>query len=904
MNNTNHTRRISKIRAILIRYTRRYLRLSPASAASLSFVFLFLVASENFHRKMVDGRLDRDALIYTSMVHRQLLNDQKLSYSIFSNTNETTSANSTNEGMCKRIEMQFVLRSDLLRIIELDKNNKTFLSCGPFSQHKSEIENKISDFSEKNSRVIRKPGTSIVMGRIENFPESYYFVVYYPHFDSGNYVGTSAFLYHTQNFFSEIISPYINNRACIKIISDFDNYVLAASSNCSISVGRKNTSFPYERITTVKDNEQSINVLVKEQEITYFLREDYVRLSIWLMLFIILSVSLFYRGKSKYIESQKQDILSLSMAALCVFDKDFRFRQVNEIFTSYAGSILQVIGQKLIQFVSEEYKELVADKLSKISSGPVSRVFFEAEFIFKNPSDSEDTYNDTYWLVWEIHRSSCGEYFTAIAQDLTAHKKIAKALQKEKAFGQAIGDSMITGVQVTDMKCTVTYVNPAFSAMTGYSRKECLGTSLPFPYEITQGQFSLEEFINEGCNKSSFGNSLEVRVIRKDGTSFEAHLYVSPLTDQNKKTFGWIVSVIDVTEKNRVRRILESSHQQFTTVVNSLEAAVCVFDHLKPKVLFYNAYYYKNFGSSPDMHLQLSRGIPKAARSGSDQCASGEVYLEQLQRWFEVRVRLIPWVDGNKNVVMSVSTDITKRKTAEQLYQQQQEKVQQTSHLITMGEMASSLSHELNQPLTAISNYSTGSISRLESGTMSLEEVLKVLRKTAFQAERAGRIIRSIRDFVKKNEPRFFLCNMSELLAEAVEFTEVDASKKNISIDLLIDGSLPRISVDPILIQQVLINLIKNASDAMQDSTDRVIRVIATSHDEVLEISVIDKGHGINPDIVDKLFAPFFTTKTEGMGMGLNICRSIIEYHKGRLWAENNPGGGSTFRFTLPCVIE
>ncbi|CUT18213.1 MULTISPECIES: PAS domain S-box protein [Candidatus Ichthyocystis] len=881
---------------------KRYFSLSPTAAASLLFIIVFFFSSKNFHDKLEHDNFSQDALLYASLIHRQFLSDMEFADPMLLQF----LSNVGSRGSCSRLEKQFSMRRDLLKIFAIDANNSLVSACGTHINQEDIVSASVKSFAEKNFSNTSKGSfvADIFIEGMPIFPESSYFVAYYPKFYDGKYVGALAFLYQSHNFFSDIVPLHIGTQSCIEIMDSSDSKVLASSKGCSVIVTKGGSNpYRYERVTTIRDNRHVFDFRVIGVEPSYSSLENYIRLSTWMILIISVIFLLFYRSKSHYIQTQRRDLLGLSLAALCVFDREFRFCRVNEIFTSYAGSMLHVIGQELTKFVSPECYDLVEEKLNKILSGSVKRVFFEAEFVFNNSSDGS-TDGDRYWLVWEIHDSSDGEYFTAIAQDITAHKKIQRALIKEKAFRQAIGDSMITGVQVTDMNGTVTYVNHAFSSMTGYSVSECLNTYLPFPYELNKVGFLLEDFIKEGCDKSRFGSGLEVRVMKKDGTDFEAHLYVSPLTDQNKNTFGWIFSVIDVTEKNRVRRILENNHQQFTTVINSLEAAVCVFDQLQLRVLFYNAYYHKNFGSSPDMHLQLCRSVPKASRSGSDQYASAEVYVESLQRWFEVRVRLIPWVDGRQPVVMSVSTDITKRKIAEQLYQQQQEKVQQTSHLITMGEMASSLSHELNQPLTAISNYSTGSIARLESGMMNLDEVLKVMRKNAFQADRAGRIIRSIRDFVKKNEPRFFLCNMNELLAEAVEFAEVDASKRNISIELVVDSQLPPISVDPILIQQVLINFIKNAVDAMQDSIDRVIRIEALVRDEVLEVSVFDRGHGINPDAMDKLFAPFFTTKTEGMGMGLNICRSIVEYHKGRLWAESNPGGGSIFRFTLPCVID
>ncbi|KAB2843920.1 MAG: PAS domain-containing sensor histidine kinase, partial [Burkholderiales bacterium] len=248
--------------------------------------------------------------------------------------------------------------------------------------------------------------------------------------------------------------------------------------------------------------------------------------------------------------------------------------------------------------------------------------------------------------------------------------------------------------------------------------------------------------------------------------------------------------------------------------------------------------------------------------------------------------------------------DITEHKLAEEMSRQQIERLQRTSRLITMGEMASTLAHELNQPLAAIANYSMGCVSRLKSATFNREELLRTMQKATAQAERAGQIIRRVRDFVRKSEPQKAPVAIGEILEEAANVAESAAQKRGTRIVLDLRPDLPPVYADRIMIEQVLLNLVRNGLDAMQDTPVALRRLALAAEPSadagLVVVSVSDRGHGIPGEAMARLFEPFYTTKAEGMGMGLNICRSIIELHQGRLWVEANPQGGSIFRFTLP----
>lgn len=264
-------------------------------------------------------------------------------------------------------------------------------------------------------------------------------------------------------------------------------------------------------------------------------------------------------------------------------------------------------------------------------------------------------------------------------------------------------------------------------------------------------------------------------------------------------------------------------------------------------------------------------------------------------------------IDGNGRHTgwMASILDITERKRAEELARQQQEQLQFTSRLVTMGEMASTLAHELNQPLAAIASYNSGCLNILERTDCSSHEIRPALEKIGVQAQRAGKIIRRVHDFVRKSEPKRAPCSLNEVIDDCLGFVEAEARKKHVQIECC-NAKAPSITADRLMLEQVLLNLIRNAMEAMSSTAEenRLLSITTSIDNGELRISVRDQGCGITPEIRDKLFTAFFTTKPEGMGIGLSICRSIIEFHRGRLWVEDNllssTGSGTIFIFTLP----
>jgi len=531
------------------------------------------------------------------------------------------------------------------------------------------------------------------------------------------------------------------------------------------------------------------------------------------------------------------------------------------------------------------------------------------------------------WSLWSV------------LKQMQVRQEAEASLRTETSFRIAMEDSTPVGIRAHDMEKRITYVNRAFCEMTGWTQKELMGLMPPFPFWPDSRRDELVEKMNRAL-KADIGAGkigIEGAILRRDGTQIQTRTFIAPLINEKGKQTGWVTSLIDISEPKKIREELAASQERFTTVLESLEAAVSVISVETNELLFANRFYRDNFGNDSKGHFQLAgeetnssimRDIAEELEDSPPGIPTSFLYQEseseeiQLSdgsnKWFEVRHRFIPWVDGHIAQLL-IATDITARKESDDLARQQEERMQFTSRLTTMGEMASSLAHELNQPLAAISNYCMGVAKRLEGNLDPAigKEILPALEKASDQAHRAGTIIQRIRGFVKRSEPQRKESCIADIINDAVGLVEIEAHRHRLNISTEIAENLPAIHLDPVLILQVVVNLLKNALDSMREAyplssrwSAPPVKISADLDTSIfpamLRIQVTDTGSGIPENVIERMFEPFFSTKSDGMGMGLNICRSIIESHHGRLWATNARDSeqtklaGCTFTILIP----
>jgi two-component system sensor histidine kinase DctS len=273
----------------------------------------------------------------------------------------------------------------------------------------------------------------------------------------------------------------------------------------------------------------------------------------------------------------------------------------------------------------------------------------------------------------------------------------------------------------------------------------------------------------------------------------------------------------------------------------------------------------------------------------------------------DVMVFESPLVDaaGRQIGWMGSIVDITERKQLEERERRQVETLAHNARLTMLGEVASTLAHELNQPLTAIASYGAGVTNSLAKLGVQDELVLGALQRLGQQAEHAGRIVARIREFLTRREPRHEACDLNDVITASLDLLRRDLQRRGIALELALSPQVPPVLADAVLIEQVVINLVRNAADALlAREGGRRIAVSSRVAGDFVRIDVGDNGPGLAGRRIEQLCAPFYSTKADGMGMGLAICRSIIEAHQGVLDASDTASGGALFSFSLPLSRE
>jgi len=482
--------------------------------------------------------------------------------------------------------------------------------------------------------------------------------------------------------------------------------------------------------------------------------------------------------------------------------------------------------------------------------------------------------------------------------DFTPNKKrffSTKFVEQMAALNELQG--LLTAILLICIVATVDY-------MTGYDMRLAILYMLPIALATWTGGVNsgiVASIISTGCWLTSFQPN---------------HLYSREIFYYWEGLILIVTFLIFVHLISGLRGALARADKRFVRVLESLHAGIYVIDNIEGKVLYANRRLAKMIDNNPllmrasdfESHFSVvgksttDRQGVQSLDSEDIHFSSREAHNDKDKRWYLIQSGLIHW-ENNERVTLKVITDISEQKQAQILRHQHQEMLHDTARFAALAEIASTLAHEINQPLMAISSYHEACIMMLSNGQHDTATIIDAMKKSRAQAMRASQIIASTREFLQRRTTIQARCNINEAVNEAVEFLEVELQEAGVSVDLQLHDSLPDFIFDRTLIAQVIVNLLHNAIDAMRSiklfPRSVIIRTNMESESEVL-IAVIDRGTGIQADVADKLYTSFFSTKPQGLGLGLCICRSVVEAHAGHLWHSVNPGGGTAFQFTLP----
>ncbi|MEM7542252.1 MAG: PAS domain S-box protein [Pseudomonadota bacterium] len=498
---------------------------------------------------------------------------------------------------------------------------------------------------------------------------------------------------------------------------------------------------------------------------------------------------------------------------------------------------------------------------------------------------------------------------------MSRETKSSVAEKDVQAQLDAIFRAAVDGVIVINGEGIIQLFNPGAEKIFGYSAAEVVGRNvselMPTPDKERHGEY-IARYI-AGGEPQIIGQGREVIGLRADGQTFPMELSVGDASTDEGNRFVGIVK--DITQRRTIENELLASEREHRVLFD--QAPVGVFTaNLDGTLINYNNIMADLQGHTgqegvrcedfvvPENRSRLRRALERL-RSGSNDNEQLRVRCQNKhgeEHHVELRMSIIrtsePFIIGH---VADHSEEIA----AQAELRNAQRQLAQVGRVATLGEMASAIAHEINQPLTAIAAYAQACQRLIEAADYDPDTINASFSSIYDQAMRAGQVVHRIRAFVRDRESSRTIENINDTVISSVELAQFDATESDVEINLDLSSDLPAVHVDRVQIQQVCLNLLRNAIDALVESKteNRQILILTAALERGVEVSFADNGPGISAAVADTLFQPFKTTKEQGMGMGLSISHSIISNHDGRLYFSSREDGGAIFTFEIPADV-